>query len=45
MPAIEDIKGAAITVITAGAAQKPGETRLDLPIEIRIFLNKLFLKL
>jgi len=26
----QDIKGAAITVITAGSAQKPGETRLDL---------------
>lgn len=26
----EDCKGAAITVITAGSAQKPGETRLDL---------------
>lgn len=26
----EDCKGAAITVITAGASQKPGETRLDL---------------
>ena len=28
--AIEDCAGAAITVISAGAAQKPGETRLDL---------------
>jgi L-lactate dehydrogenase len=27
---IEDCAGAAITVITAGAAQKPGESRLDL---------------
>ncbi len=26
----KDIAGAAITVVTAGAAQKPGETRLDL---------------
>ncbi|HSM25795.1 MAG TPA: L-lactate dehydrogenase [Anaerolineaceae bacterium] len=26
----EDIKGSAITVVTAGTAQKPGETRLDL---------------
>ncbi len=26
----EDIAGAAITVVTAGTAQKPGETRLDL---------------
>lgn len=26
----QDIKGAAITVITAGSAQRPGETRLDL---------------
>lgn len=26
----KDIQGAAITVVTAGAAQKPGETRLDL---------------
>ena len=29
----EDIRGAAITVITAGAAQKPGETRLDLAVK------------
>ena len=27
---IEDCRGAAVTVIAAGAAQKPGETRLDL---------------
>ena len=27
---IEDCRGAAITVIAAGAAQKPGETRIDL---------------
>ena len=27
---LEDCRGAAITVIAAGAAQKPGETRLDL---------------
>lgn len=27
---VEDCAGSAITVITAGAAQKPGETRLDL---------------
>lgn len=26
----EDVAGAAITVVTAGAAQRPGETRLDL---------------
>ena len=26
----EDLKGAAVTVVTAGAAQKPGETRLQL---------------
>ncbi len=26
----EDCKGAAITVVTAGAGQKPGESRLDL---------------
>ena len=26
----QDVAGAAITVITAGSAQKPGETRLDL---------------
>lgn len=26
----KDIKGAAITVVTAGSAQRPGETRLDL---------------
>ncbi len=29
----EDTKGAAITIITAGAAQKPGETRLDLAVK------------
>jgi L-lactate dehydrogenase len=27
---VEDCRGAAVTVIAAGAAQKPGETRLDL---------------
>jgi L-lactate dehydrogenase len=27
---VEDCRGAAITVVAAGAAQKPGETRLDL---------------
>src|SRR5688500_15444523 len=27
---LEDCAGAALTVITAGAGQKPGETRLDL---------------
>src|SRR5215207_5521942 len=27
---IEECRGAAVTVIAAGAAQKPGETRLDL---------------
>jgi L-lactate dehydrogenase len=29
----EDTKDAAVTVITAGAAQKPGETRLDLAVK------------
>ncbi len=29
----QDCAGAAITVITAGAAQKPGETRLDLAVK------------
>ena len=32
---ITDCKGAAVTVIAAGAAQKPGETRLDLVAEER----------
>ena len=41
----DDLADAAIVVITAGAAQKPGETRLVLCIRILIFLSRLFLKL
>ena len=38
----DDIKDAGLIVVTAGANQKPGETRLDLVKKIYPFLNQLF---
>ena len=41
----EDCSNADLIVITAGAAQKPGETRLDLVEKIQKYLKILSLKL